>query len=324
MSAAPEPVAASSPSSPQVPPGGSERVRNAVLDALEAEAIWAMRETAAAFRNPVMLYSIGKDSGVMLELAAKAFAPGPIPFPVLHIDTTWKFRDMITFRGQMAERYGLDLRVATNQEAIAEGVSPFSHGSQEYTRLMKTVTLRAALDEGRYDIAIGGSRRDEERSRAKERIFSLRMPGHRWEPRRQRPELWHTVNAQLTPGQTMRSFPLSNWTEIDVWHYIRRENLPVVPLYFAAMRPTVIREDQLIMVDDDRMQLEPGEVPVDRLIRFRSLGCYPLSAAVDSPADTLDDVITEMESSRESERAGRLIDGEGGASMEAKKVEGYF
>ncbi len=324
MSPAPEPVAASSPLSPQGPPGGSERVRNAVLDALEAEAIWAMRETAAAFRNPVMLYSIGKDSGVMLELAAKAFAPGPIPFPVLHIDTTWKFRDMITFRGQMAERYGLDLRVATNHEAIAEGVTPFSHGSQEYTRLMKTVTLRAALDAGGYDIAIGGSRRDEERSRAKERIFSLRMPGHRWEPRRQRPELWHTVNAQLTPGQTMRSFPLSNWTEIDVWHYIRRENLPVVPLYFAARRPTVIREDQLIMVDDDRMQLEPGEVPVDRLIRFRSLGCYPLSAAVESPADTLDDVITEMESSRQSERAGRLIDGEGGASMEAKKVEGYF
>ena len=305
-------------------PPASKSVGDKVLDALEAEAIWALRETAAAFRNPVMLYSIGKDSGVMLHLAAKAFAPGPIPFPVLHVDTTWKFRDMITFRGEMAEQYKLDLRVATNHDAIAEGVSPFSHGAQEYTRLMKTVTLRKALDDGGYDAAIGGSRRDEERSRAKERIFSLRMPGHRWEPRRQRPELWHTVNAQLTPGQTMRTFPLSNWTEIDVWHYVRREGLPVVPLYFAAMRPTVIRDGQLIVVDDDRMQLEPGEVPVDRLVRFRSLGCYPLSAAIDSPAATLDDVIAEMEDSRQSERAGRMIDGEGGASMEAKKVEGYF
>ena len=222
------------PAVPDPPASAAKPVAEAVLDALEAEAIWALRETAAAFRNPVMLYSIGKDSGVMLHLAAKAFAPGPIPFPVLHVDTTWKFRDMITFRGQMVEQYGLDLRVATNTDAVAEGVTPFSHGAQEYTRLMKTVALRAALDEGGYDAAIGGSRRDEERSRAKERIFSLRMPGHRWEPRRQRPELWHTVNAQLSPGQTMRTFPLSNWTEIDVWHYVRREGLPVVPLYFAA------------------------------------------------------------------------------------------
>lgn len=297
---------------------------DAVLDALEAEAIWAMRETAAAFRNPVMLYSIGKDSGVMLHLAAKAFAPGPIPFPVLHVDTTWKFRDMIIFRGEMAEKYGLDLRVATNHAAIAEGVTPFSHGAQEYTRLMKTVALREALDAGGFDVAIGGSRRDEERSRAKERIFSLRMPGHRWEPRRQRPELWHTVNAHLTEGQTMRSFPLSNWTEMDVWYYIRREGLPVVPLYYAAERPVVIRNGSLIVVDDHRMKLEPGEVPQQRLVRFRSLGCYPLSAAIDSPAATLDEVIIEMESTRESERAGRLIDGDGGASMEAKKVEGYF
>ncbi len=309
---------------PSVPTPAPAAVTDAVLDALEAEAIWALRETAAAFRNPVMLYSIGKDSGVMLHLAAKAFAPGPIPFPVLHVDTTWKFRDMITFRGEMVGKYGLDLRVSTNTDAIAEGVTPFSHGAQEYTRLMKTVALRTALDAGGYDVAIGGSRRDEERSRAKERIFSLRMPGHRWEPRRQRPELWHTVNAHLTAGQTMRSFPLSNWTEMDVWHYIRREGLPVVPLYFAAQRPTVVRSGSLIVVDDDRMQLAPGEVPQLRLVRFRSLGCYPLSAAIESPAATLDEVIAEMEASRESERAGRLIDGEGGASMEAKKVEGYF
>jgi sulfate adenylyltransferase subunit 2 len=295
-----------------------------VLDALEAEAIWAMRETAAAFRKPVMLYSIGKDSGVMLHLAKKAFHPGPIPFPVMHIDTTWKFREMIEFRTQMVEEYGLDLLVATNHEAVAQGVTPFTHGAQEYTRIMKTVALRQGLDEHGFDAAIGGSRRDEERSRAKERIFSLRMPGHRWEPRRQRPELWRTVNTQLTDGQTMRTFPLSNWTELDVWRYVRREGLPVVPLYFAAERPTVVRNGSLIVVDDDRMQLEPGETPELRLVRFRSLGCYPLSAAIESDAATVDDLIAEMEDSRESERAGRLIDGEGGASMEAKKVEGYF
>jgi sulfate adenylyltransferase subunit 2 len=317
------------PAPPPAAPSGNgpwapRPVADSVLDALEAEAIWALREAAAAFRNPVMLYSIGKDSGVMLHLAAKAFAPGPIPFPALHVDTTWKFRDMISFRGQMVDQYDLDLHVATNGDALADGVTPFSHGAQEYTRLMKTVALRAALDAGGHDVAIGGSRRDEERSRAKERVFSLRMPGHRWEPRRQRPELWRTVNAQLAPGQTMRAFPLSNWTEIDVWHYIRREGLPVVPLYFAAMRPTVVRDGQLIVVDDGRMPLEPGEVPAERLVRFRSLGCYPLSAAVESPAATLDDVIAEMEGSRQSERAGRMIDGEGGASMEAKKVEGYF
>lgn len=300
------------------------RVADDVLDALEAEAIWALRETAAVFRKPVMLYSIGKDSGVLLHLAAKAFAPGQIPFPVLHVDTTWKFRAMIEFRTDMVARYGLDLQVATNTDAVSAGVTPFSHGAQEYTRLMKTVALRAALDRGGYDAAIGGSRRDEERSRAKERIFSLRMPGHRWEPRRQRPELWHSVNAALAEGQTMRTFPLSNWTEIDVWYYIRREGLPVVPLYFADRRPTVVRGGQLIVVDDGRMRLEPGEVPEERLVRFRSLGCYPLTAAVPSSATSLDEVIAEMEQTRESERAGRLIDGEGGASMEAKKVEGYF
>jgi sulfate adenylyltransferase subunit 2 len=295
-----------------------------VLDALEAEAIWALRETAAAFRKPVMLYSIGKDSGVLLHLARKAFYPGPIPFPVMHVDTTWKFRDMITFREQMREEYELDLIVSTNHAAVAEGVTPFTHGAQEYTRLMKTVALREGLDKYAFDAAIGGSRRDEERSRAKERIFSLRMPGHSWEPRRQRPELWRTVNANLTEGQTMRTFPLSNWTELDVWRYVRREGLPVVPLYFAAERPVVERRGSLIVVDDDRMPLEPGEVPQQRMVRFRSLGCYPLSAAVESSAATLDDVIAEMESSNESERAGRLIDGDGASSMEAKKVEGYF
>ena len=262
--------------------------------------------------------------GVLLQLARKAFYPGPIPFPVLHVDTTWKFRDMITFRGEMVQEYSLDLMVSTNEEARAQGVSPFTHGAQEYTRLMKTVALREALDKHGFDAAIGGSRRDEERSRAKERIFSLRMPGHRWEPRRQRPELWRTVNANLTEGQTMRTFPLSNWTELDVWRYVRREGLPVVPLYFAAERPVVIRGGSLIVVDDDRMPLEPGEQPEMRMVRFRSLGCYPLSAAVSSEAATLDAVIAEMEASRESERAGRLIDGDGGASMEAKKVEGYF
>lgn len=272
----------------------------------------------------MLLYSIGKDSGVLLHLARKAFYPGPIPFPVMHVDTTWKFRDMITFRDQMVSEYQLELIVATNEAAVAEGVTPFSHGSQEYTRLMKTVALREALDEYGFDAAIGGSRRDEERSRAKERIFSLRMPGHRWEPRRQRPELWRSVNSELVEGQTMRVFPLSNWTELDVWRYIRREGLPVVPLYFAAERPVVVRQGQLIVVDDERMQFEPGETSQQRLVRFRSLGCYPLSAAVASSADTLDDVIAEMESSNESERAGRLIDGEGSASMESKKVEGYF
>jgi sulfate adenylyltransferase subunit 2 len=295
-----------------------------VLDALENEAIWVLRETAAAFRKPVMLYSIGKDSGVMLHLARKAFYPGRIPFPVMHIDTTWKFREMIEFRSRMVQEYDLDLHISTNHAAVAEGVTPFSHGAQEYTRLMKTVALRDGLDHHGFDVAIGGSRRDEERSRAKERIFSLRLPGHRWEPRRQRPELWRTVNAELTEGQTMRSFPLSNWTEIDVWRYVRREGLPVVPLYFAAERPTVERSGQLIVVDDDRLPLEPGEKPVMRRVRFRSLGCYPLTAAQESDADNLDALIKEMELSQESERAGRMIDGDGGASMEAKKVEGYF
>jgi sulfate adenylyltransferase subunit 2 len=296
----------------------------AVLDVLEAEAIHVMREVAGAFRRPVLLYSIGKDSSVLLHLAIKAFAPGPVPFPVLHIDTKWKFREMIEFRDATAQRLGIDLRVHTNEEGRAEGVTPFTHGSHEYTRIMKTVALRQALDAAGFDAAIGGARRDEERSRAKERMFSLREPGHRWEPRKQRPEFWRSANTELAEGQTMRVFPLSNWTELDVWRYIKREAIPVVPLYFAKPRPVVEREGQLIMVDDDRYPLHEGEKPEERLVRFRTLGCYPLTAAVESKAETLDELIDEMRADRRSERAGRLIDGEGGKSMESKKTEGYF
>ena len=299
------------------------------LDLLEAEAIDILRETAAAFERPVMLYSIGKDSGVMLHMAKKAFAPAPIPFPLLHVDTTWKFREMITHRDKIADMYGAQLLVYSNPQGAEEDITPFSAGAQEYTRVMKTVALRTALDGEPFgglpfDAAIGGSRRDEERSRAKERIFSLRQPGHRWEPRSQRPEMWRTYNTRLTEGQTMRVFPLSNWTELDVWRYTKRENIPVVPLYYAAMRPVVERQGSLIMVDDDRMPLNPGEEPQMKLIRFRSLGCYPLSAAVESDVTNIDDLIKELVETRLSERAGRLIDGEKSASMEAKKVEGYF
>ncbi|MGH3756943.1 sulfate adenylyltransferase subunit CysD [Actinophytocola sp.] len=296
----------------------------AVLDVLEAEAIHILREVAGAFRRPVLLYSIGKDSSVLLHLAVKAFAPGPVPFPVVHIDTGWKFREMIDFRDATARRLGLDLQVHTNEQGRADGVTPFTHGSHEYTRIMKTVALRQALDEGDYDAAIGGARRDEERSRAKERMFSLREPGHRWEPRKQRPEFWRSANTELADGQSMRVFPLSNWTELDVWRYIRREAIPVVPLYFAAPRPVVERGGQLIMVDDDRYPLHEGERPEQRLVRFRTLGCYPLTAAVESKAENLDELIDEMRADRRSERAGRLIDGEGGKSMESKKAEGYF
>jgi sulfate adenylyltransferase subunit 2 len=294
------------------------------LDVLEAEGIDIIRETAVAFEKPVMLYSIGKDSGVLLHLAKKAFAPAPIPFPLMHIDTTWKFRDMISFRNNIAAEYGVDLLVHTNQEGVADNITPFNTDAQEYTRIMKTVALRQALDMHAFDAAIGGSRRDEERSRAKERVFSLRLPGHRWEPRSQRPEMWRTYNTRLAEGQTMRVFPLSNWTELDVWRYTQREGIPVVPLYFAQERPVVERKGALIMVDDERMELQEGETPVEKLIRFRSLGCYPLSAAVESPVRTLDELITELVETRLSERAGRLIDGEKSASMEAKKMEGYF
>ncbi|MEY3277950.1 MAG: hypothetical protein RLZZ426_436 [Actinomycetota bacterium] len=294
------------------------------LDVLEAEAIDIFRETAAAFEKPVMLYSIGKDSGVLLHLAAKAFAPAPIPFPLLHVDTTWKFRDMIVHRDTIAKMYGVELIVHSNQEGIDENITPFTTEAQEYTRIMKTVGLRQALDSHEFDAAIGGSRRDEERSRAKERVFSLRQPGHRWEPRSQRPEMWRTYNTRLAPGQSMRVFPLSNWTELDVWRYTQRENIPVVPLYFAQERPVVVRSGSLIMVDDDRFEFKDGESPEMRLVRFRSLGCYPLSAAVESPVTTIEELIEELVTTRLSERAGRLIDGEKSASMEAKKVEGYF
>ena len=297
----------------------------AVLDELEAEAIHIYRETAAAFRNPVLLYSIGKDSSVLLHLALKAFAPGPLPFPVMHIDTGWKFREMIEFRDRRVAELGLDLRVARNEQAQAEGVSPFTHGTHEYTRLMKTVALREGIDRHGFDAAVGGARRDEERSRAKERIFSLREPGHQWEPRKQRPEFWRTANTQLAPGQTMRVFPLSNWTELDIWRYIQREDIPIPGLYFAMPRPVVERGGQLIMVDDERFPLEPGESPQMRTVRFRTLGCYPLTGAVESMADTLDDLVREMSGAKYSERSGRLIDGDSGAeSMEGKKKEGYF
>ncbi len=296
----------------------------AVLAELESEAIWAMREVAAAFTRPVLLYSIGKDSTVLLHLARKAFHPGSIPFPVLHISTGWKFAEMLAFRDATAARLGLDLRVATNEAGRAEGVTPFTHGAQEYTRIMKTVALREALDAGGFDVAIGGARRDEERSRAKERIFSLREPGHRWDPRNQRPEFWRTVNPSLVEGQTMRAFPISNWTELDVWRYIEAEDLDVVPLYFSGDRPVVYRDGVPFMVDDDRFPLADGESPAITSVRFRTLGCYPLTGGVTSRADTVAEIIAELATNNQSERSGRTIDGEGAASMERKKAEGYF
>jgi sulfate adenylyltransferase subunit 2 len=297
--------------------------RPAHLMALEAESIHILREVAAQAVRPVLLYSIGKDSSVLLHLARKAFFPAKLPIPLLHIDTKWKFRDMITFRDATMSRFGIELRVHTNQEGLRQNINPFDHGSS-YTQVMKTDALKEALTEGKYDFAIGGARRDEERSRAKERVFSVRGPGHTWEPKRQRPELWHLYNGNLAPGETLRAFPLSNWTELDVWTYIQAEGIDVVPLYFAAERPTVMRDGQIIVVDDDRMRFEPGEAPEMKLVRFRSLGCYPLSAAVDSPATTLEEIVTEMKNTRVSERAGRLIDQDQDASMEKKKREGYF
>jgi sulfate adenylyltransferase subunit 2 len=297
--------------------------RPAHLNELEAESIHILREVAAQAARPVLMYSIGKDSSALLHLARKAFYPARPPFPFLHIDTTWKFRDMITFRDKTARELGLDLRIHTNQDGLRRNINPFDHGGA-YTQIMKTDALKQALTEGRYDIAIGGARRDEERSRAKERIFSIRGPGHTWEPKRQRPELWHLYNGNLAQGETARVFPLSNWTELDVWSYIQAENIDVVPLYFAAMRPTVTRDGMIIVVDDERMRFEPGETPVPRLVRFRSLGCYPLSAAVESDAANIEEIVQEMRTTRVSERAGRLIDQEQGSSMERKKREGYF
>jgi sulfate adenylyltransferase subunit 2 len=297
---------------------------SAHLRHLEAESIGIIREAAAVFRNPVMLYSIGKDSGVMLHLAMKAFYPGKPPFPLLHVDTTWKFRDMIAHREAIAARYGLQIIVHVNPDGIARGISPVASGAALHTQVMKTEGLRQALDKHGFDAAFGGARRDEEKSRAKERIFSFRNANHGWEPRDQRPELWNLFNTRLREGESMRVFPLSNWTEFDVWDYIAAEGVPVVPLYFAAIRPVVRRSGAWIMVDDDRLPLEPGETPELRSVRFRTLGCYPLSGAVESEATTLEEIIAEMRAAKVSERQGRLIDGEGDSSMEAKKREGYF
>ncbi|HEY3890423.1 MAG TPA: sulfate adenylyltransferase subunit CysD [Bradyrhizobium sp.] len=294
------------------------------LRRLEAESIEIMRDVVAEFKKPVMLYSIGKDSSVMLHVALKAFYPAKLPFPLLHVDTTWKFRDMIAFRDETARRLGLDLIVHVNQDGIARGINPIASGSSLHTQIMKTDALKQALDLHQFDAAFGGARRDEEKSRAKERIFSFRSAGHGWDPRNQRPELWNLFNTRIRQGETMRVFALSNWTELDVWEYIMLEQIPVVPLYFAARRPVVQRNGALIMLDDDRLLLEPGEVPEQRMIRFRTLGCYPLSGAIESGARTIEEIVAEMQTAKVSERQGRLIDSDEAASMEKKKREGYF
>ena len=294
------------------------------LKRLEAEAIHIFRETVAETENPVMLYSIGKDSSVLLHLALKAFAPGKLPFPLLHVDTTWKFREMIAFRDARARELGLDLLVHTNQDGLARGIGPVSHGSEVHTDVMKTQALRQALDQHKFDAAFGGARRDEEASRAKERIVSLRTAQHRWDPKRQRAEPWHLYNLRKKRGESLRVFPLSNWTELDIWLYIEQENIPIVPLYFAALRPVVEREGQLIMVDDERLPLNPGETPQEKIVRFRTLGCYPLTGAVESEAASLPEIIAETLAARTSERQGRVIDKDGAGAMERKKQEGYF
>jgi len=294
------------------------------LDQLEAESIHVLRETVAECERPVMLYSVGKDSAVMLHLALKAFHPARPPFPLLHVDTTWKFREMIAFRDATARRHGLELIVHVNEEGVRQGVNPFTHGSSAHTDVMKTQALRQALDRHGFDAALGGARRDEEKSRAKERVFSFRRTEHRWDPKRQRPELWRLYNARKAPGESFRVFPLSNWTELDVWQYVLREGVEVVPLYFAAPRPVVSREGALIMVDDDRLPLEPGEQPVLRTVRFRTLGCYPLTGAVESSAADVAAIVAELQGTRTSERQGRVIDQDQAASMEKKKREGYF
>ncbi|PZO80072.1 MAG: sulfate adenylyltransferase subunit CysD [Mesorhizobium amorphae] len=294
------------------------------LRRLEAEAIFIMREVAAEFRNPVMLYSIGKDSAVMLHLAVKAFFPARPPFPLLHVDTTWKFREMIAFRDQAAARAGMELIVHTNREGVEAGVTPFTHGASTYTTIMKTDALKQALTAGKFDAAFGGARRDEEKSRAKERIFSFRTPNHGWDPKNQRPELWNLYNARVRPGESIRVFPLSNWTEADIWQYILAEGIPIPQLYFAAERPVVNRGGQWIMVDDARMPLDREEAHEMRRVRFRTLGCYPLTAAVESDADTLEAVVAETLAASSSERSGRLIDHDEQGSMEKKKREGYF
>ena len=294
------------------------------LKRLEAESIHIMREVAAEFRNPVMLYSIGKDSSVMLHLAMKAFYPSKPPFPLLHVDTTWKFREMIEFRDATVKRLGLNLLVHINEDGVRRGINPFDSGSALHTQVMKTEGLKQALDKYGFDAAFGGARRDEEKSRAKERIFSFRTATHAWDPKNQRPELWRLYNTRVRPGESIRVFPLSNWTELDIWQYILMEDIPIVPLYYAKKRPVVERDGTMIMVDDDRMKLRAGEKVQDKLVRFRTLGCYPLTGAIESPADTLEDIVSEMLTARTSERQGRLIDSDESASMEKKKREGYF
>nr|WP_151703699.1 sulfate adenylyltransferase subunit CysD [Nitrincola alkalilacustris] len=294
------------------------------LKQLEAESIHIIREVAAEFDNPVMLYSIGKDSTVMLHLARKAFHPGIPPFPLLHVDTTWKFKEMINFRDQMARKAGMDLIVHINQEGLQMGISPFVHGSKKHTDIMKTQSLKQALNKYGFDAAFGGARRDEEKSRAKERIFSFRDKNHRWDPKNQRPELWNIFNTRVDKGESIRVFPLSNWTELDIWQYLYLEQIPIVPLYFSAIRPVVERDGSLIMVDDERMPLKPGETPMMKKVRFRTLGCYPLTGAVESSAETLPEIIQEMLLATTSERQGRVIDHDGAGSMEQKKMEGYF
>lgn len=294
------------------------------LQRLEAESIQIMREVVAEAENPVMLYSVGKDSAVMLHLARKAFAPGPPPFPLLHVDTRWKFRAMYEFRDKMAEEIGMDLLVHINPEGIEKDINPFTHGSAIHTDVMKTEGLKQALDKYGFDAAFGGARRDEEKSRAKERVFSFRTAQHRWDPKNQRPELWKLYNTRKNPKESIRVFPISNWTELDIWQYIHLQNIPIVPLYYSAERPVVERDGALIMVDDERMPLEPGEVPMMRKVRFRTLGCYPLTGAVESEADTLPAIIQEMLLTKTSERQGRVIDHDSAASMEKKKQEGYF
>ena len=294
------------------------------LKQLEAESIHIIREVVAEFEHPVMLYSIGKDSAVMLHLAAKAFAPGVPAFPLMHVDTTWKFKEMIQFRNQMAHKYGMELIVHTNQEGQGANINPFDHGSSKYTDVMKTEALKQALNKYKFDAAFGGARRDEEKSRAKERVYSFRDKNHRWDPKNQRPELWNTYNGKVQKGESIRVFPLSNWTELDIWQYIFLENIEIVPLYYAAERPVVNRDGTLIMVDDERMPLHEGETPEMKCVRFRTLGCYPLTGAVESRATTLPEIIQEMLLTKTSERQGRVIDHDSAGSMEKKKIEGYF
>jgi len=294
------------------------------LQRLEAEAIHIFREVAATFSKPVMLYSVGKDSSVMLHLAMKAFYPAKPPFPFLHVDTTWKFKDMIAFRDRMAAERGFDLLVHVNPDGVEQGISPFKHGSSIHTHVMKTVALRQALDKYGFDAAFGGARRDEEKSRAKERIFSFRNAAHAWDPKNQRPEMWKTYNTRVAPGESIRVFPLSNWTELDIWQYILKESIPIVPLYFAERRPVVERDGMLVMVDDERMPIGNEDKVEERLVRFRTLGCYPLTGAIDSDATTLEDIVREMLTARTSERQGRMIDKDEAGSMEKKKREGYF